>query len=210
MRKAIVCFLMIVVLFSLVACDALQPLIPEETGEETVTGQLDIFRSDLKLTQDQVMSQIKAEYLLENGGYKDDDRVVVMITLENEALIDTYNKMYANTNSSVGEYAKTPEGLQQAKGIAESQEKLIDNLQSKGLIESVEHVYSTIINAVAVTIRYGDMEKIQNMSSVKDVTERGAIRRISLFVSASFTPNFTVSVLSSEVITPKPDFIKES
>ena len=32
MRKAIVCFLMIVVLFSLVACDALQPLIPEETG----------------------------------------------------------------------------------------------------------------------------------------------------------------------------------
>ena len=169
MRKAIVCFLMIVVLFSLVACDALQPLIPEETGEETVTGQLDIFRSDLKLTQDQVMSQIKAEYLLENGGYKDDDRVVVMITLENEALIDTYNKMYANTNSSVGEYAKTPEGLQQAKGIAESQEKLIDNLQSKGLIESVEHVYSTIINAVAVTIRYGDMEKIQNMSSVKDV-----------------------------------------
>ena len=53
--------------------------------------KLQILKTDLKLTQEQVMSRIKAQYLIENNGYKDSDEVIVMIKLNNESLIDTYN-----------------------------------------------------------------------------------------------------------------------
>lgn len=67
MRKAIICILMIVVLCSLAACQTLQPVIPDVSEQQKVTGELQLLRSDLKLTQEQVMSQIKAEYLLETA-----------------------------------------------------------------------------------------------------------------------------------------------
>ena len=108
MRKAIICILMIVVLCSLAACQTLQPVIPDVSEQQKVTGELQLLRSDLKLTQEQVMSQIKAEYLLENGGYDKDDDVKVMITLKDDALIDTYGKVYSKLADSVAQYAATP------------------------------------------------------------------------------------------------------
>ena len=108
MRKVLICLLMVAVLLSTVACDALGTTVTPDHSYES--GQLGILRTDAKLTQDQVMSQIKAEYLLENNGYKADDKVVVMLTLKDEALIDTYNRRYSDMGS-VADYAASAEGV---------------------------------------------------------------------------------------------------
>lgn len=169
MRKAIICILMIVVLCSLAACQTLQPVIPDVSEQQKVTGELQLLRSDLKLTQEQVMSQIKAEYLLENGGYDKDDDVKVMITLKDDALIDTYGKVYSKLADSVAQYAATPEGQQQAQTLADKQAALAEKLYSKGLIQSVEHSYVTVMNGFSATVKYGDLEKIEKISGVDDV-----------------------------------------
>ena len=41
------------------------------TGSASSSTALNVIKYGDKLTQDQVMSQIKAQYLIENGGYKD-------------------------------------------------------------------------------------------------------------------------------------------
>ena len=66
---------------------------------------LQIFNSELKLSQEQVMSQIKAEYLLENKGYLPNDELVILVNLNKESLIETYNEKLYQEVSSVGEYA---------------------------------------------------------------------------------------------------------
>ena len=66
MRKAIICILMIVVLCSLAACQTLQPVIPDVSEQQKVTGELQLLRSDLKLTQEQV---IRSSMTLANSEY---------------------------------------------------------------------------------------------------------------------------------------------
>lgn len=167
MRKIIICLLMVIVMFSLVACDALGVVVTPDTSAES--GQLGVLRTDSKLTQDQLMSQIKAEYLIENNGYRADDDVVVMVTLKDEALIDTYNRRYSNEISSVGEYAKTAEGVEQVQKIAEKQDRLLSALKADGLIEDVEYTYTTVINAVAITVKYGNLDRLDDYTLVDDV-----------------------------------------
>ncbi len=166
MRKVLICLLMVAVLLSTVACDALGTTVTPDHSYES--GQLGILRTDAKLTQDQVMSQIKAEYLLENNGYKADDKVVVMLTLKDESLIDTYNRRYSDMGS-VADYASSAEGVKQAQGILEDQNRLATALKADGLIEEVEYSYTTILNAISVTVRYGDLERLENYSLVEDV-----------------------------------------
>ena len=61
------------------------------TGSASSSTALNVIKYGDKLTQDQVMSQIKAQYLIENGGYKDTDEVVVMVAVDGESLIETFN-----------------------------------------------------------------------------------------------------------------------
>lgn len=134
----------------------------------SVSQQLEILKSDAKLTQDQVMSQIKAEYLLENGGYKDSDSVVAIVSLSEDALIDTYaNK--ANTQKTLAEYAGGSKANAQLRKISATQEEVLGELQRKGLIDSVDHTYSTIMNGFSVTTTYGELAEIEKISGVESV-----------------------------------------
>ena len=58
----------------------------------------------------------KAEYLIENNGYKDDDVITAIVKLPGNALIDTF--LAGSKYGSVAEYAASPEGQAQAAKIA--------------------------------------------------------------------------------------------
>ena len=165
-NKLVMTFIFLIGLVTLCACSNV------ETNNSNISDinnpqKLNIFKSDLKLTQDQVLSQIKAEHLLENKGYLDDDELVVLVTLDTEALIDVYNNNYAESVNTVSEFAKTEMGKKQAKLINQEQTVLIDLLQEKNLIKRVEYQYSTIINAVAVKTTYANFLEINKMKEVK-------------------------------------------
>ncbi len=145
---------------------------PSKT-ETTTTGGLDgtstalnILKYGDKLTQDQVMSRIKAQYLLENGGYKDTDEVVVLISVDGESLIETFNEG-GTTAKTVSEYAETFSGAVQTAENLKRQNEVVSTLVRQGLITGVEYNYTTVLNAVAVNTVYGNLEAIENTAGVK-------------------------------------------
>ncbi|MBQ8323254.1 MAG: leucine-rich repeat protein [Clostridia bacterium] len=141
-----------------------------DTGKSGSTSQqLEILKTDAKLTQEQMTSRIKAEYLKENDGYQDSDPIVAVVTLPDDALIDTYINEYTGTAKTLSDYAKVAAGAAQAKRIASAQESLIGTLKSKGLIDSVERSYSTILNGFSVNTTYGDLQAIEKTAGVDAV-----------------------------------------
>ena len=135
-------------------------------GSSNATQELEIFRTDFLVDQEQRLSKIKAEHLMKNNGYLDSDEIVILINLKNEPLIDTYNNYYSSKVKSVSEYASTDAGVRQLKAIKAEQNALINELNAQNLILSVENTYNTITNAVAVKIKYGNLKNINSLKSV--------------------------------------------
>ena len=147
-----------------------------ETGVGSST-ELNVVKYGGKLTQDQVMSQIKAKYLIENGGYKDTDEVVVLVSVDGDSLIETFND--GNTGAkSVSEYAETFAGAYQSASNLSKQNSVVSALKNRGLISGVEYNYTTVLNAVAVNTVYGNLKAIENTAGVKSAALSDTYNRV--------------------------------
>ncbi len=140
-----------------------------DTKIENLQIQLLQSDGDVSYVQEQLMSQIKAEYLLENNGYKADDEVVAIVTLKSNALLDNYNKGLYTDFDTVADYASSKVGGQALARINQEQSNLVSALRAKGLIQNVVCNYTTITNGVAVTTKYGNLLDIQKVSGVSGV-----------------------------------------
>lgn len=170
MKKKIMFFLVLVIaILTCTSCKKQTPSVNNSSSnEEDVSNQIQLLRTDLKLTQEQMLSRIKAEHIKENKGYLDSDEIIILITLPDDALIDIYNESSAHYLKSVSDYATTSKGKKQSQLILAKQNALIDELNEKGLITSVEYQYTTIMNAIAVKTTYGNFKKISNLASVSE------------------------------------------
>lgn len=177
MKKSFTVFISIVLVLvmtlSMTACQ-IPPITDggntENNGSSTVDdNKLQILKTDTTLTQDQVLSQIKADKIKTNNGYKNSDEITVMISLNGESLIDAYNNRAYLSNQSVVEYASTTKGNNQLKSLKDNQDRVISQLKAKKLIGEVNYTYSTIFNGFSTTVKYGDISKIENNSAVKSV-----------------------------------------
>ena len=75
-RKLITLFTFLVCVFTCWSCTTTKNL------ESTQNQELEIFRTDFKLSQEQKLSQIKAEHIKENKGYIDSDEIVILVNLK--------------------------------------------------------------------------------------------------------------------------------
>lgn len=162
--------------FSFAACtdsdkssDNKQNNINSNIRDEVSSGEIELIKQDGKLTQDQVLSRIKAERLIENNGYRDDDEITVMIKLEDKSLVESFNAGANATFKSVAEYAASSAGIIETRVIDSKQNTLISELNAKRLINSVEHRYNTVTNAVAVKTQYGNLGNIKEIAGVDNV-----------------------------------------
>lgn len=154
--------------FTLAACDTSAST---ESGVVTESNlqRLQILNTDLKLTQEQMLSQIKATNLKKNNGYLDSDEIVLMITIAEKSLLDEYNDEYSAEFSSVADFAKSDVGMAKQSVIAAQQSNLITALKNSGLINEVKCNYNTVLNGFAVTTTYGCLSMIENFDGVDDV-----------------------------------------
>ena len=104
-NKILNALILLICLFIFCSCSVVK-----EKTEIDDSQQLQIFKTDLQLTQEQKLSQIKAQHLLENKGYLDNDELVVLVNLKKEALIDSYNEKYSSSIDSVSEFALSKKG----------------------------------------------------------------------------------------------------
>ena len=167
MKKLLIMILFSVVIFSCISCN--KESIKESQVSDSSKQQLQIFKTDFKLSQDQVLSQIKAERLINNNGYLDSDEVVVMVVLNDNALIDIYNDKYFNEADSVAEFSNLKQGQKAIKDITEDQKQLIRYLEENDLIEEVVYQYNTIMNAVAVKTTYKNFLEIEKIAEIDQV-----------------------------------------
>lgn len=133
------------------------------------SGKLELIKQDGEFTQEQLLSRIKAERLIENGGYRDSDEITAIVTLPSNSLVETFNEGAYESYNSVAQYASSSAGKVEAQAIVKKQNGLISELKSKGLIYSVEHNYKTVANAIAVTMPYGNMEAVKAVAGVESV-----------------------------------------
>lgn len=163
MKRVFLLSLIFAIMFAIVGCGS------TNSNDNKASDELQIFNTDLKLTQEQMLSKIKADKIKENGGYADNDEIIVMLSLEKEALIDTYLEQFSNQYNDVSSYAESPTGQSQISKIEREQGELINQLNNSNLILSVEHCYQTIINAIAVKIKYKNFKKISQLNTVSNV-----------------------------------------
>ena len=155
-----------ILVFTLFGCDS-----NKKTNDTTIVDsnpqKLQILDTNSKLTQDQMLSQIKAEYLIENNGYKDDDVITVILSLEDDSVINKYNKMLNNNYKTVSDFIKSDEGRSYADKLNIQQENLIKKLKKDNLIENVLYKYTTVTNGIAVEMMYTNLSKVEGYSAVK-------------------------------------------
>ncbi len=131
--------------------------------------ELTLFNREFEQTQEQATSRIKAEYLKKNGGYRANDKVVAIISLDGDAVIDEYfQDADASENMTVAEYAATY-GKSRAALLGARQRSLISVLEDRELIHGVNNKYTTVMNAVSVEVDYGNIEKIEALDGVESV-----------------------------------------
>lgn len=175
MIKKIVAVVMTAMMaFSFVGCDNENKSSEKDDNKNNIeneldSGKIELLKQDTKLSQEQMLSRIKAKKLIENQGYTDDDEVTIMVTLPSASLVDSFNDGANVSYKTVAEYASSSAGKVEAQSIEIKQKRLITELNSRGLISSVEHRYTTVTNAIAVTAPYGNIEKIKSLSQVEDV-----------------------------------------
>ena len=92
MRKSVVAIIMALAM-ALCFCAGCAAL-PQNTGNTIGSGEgdsqeLSLLKSDAKISQEDMLSRIKADYLIKNGGYADGDLVTAVIELDSASLSDT-------------------------------------------------------------------------------------------------------------------------
>ncbi len=137
-NKILIVLTFVLVLFTVISCQKNNSL-GTENNPNSNPQQLQILKTDLKLTQEQVLSQIKADHIKENGGYLDSDEIVAIITLPDESLIETYNKENSSLVDTVSSFVLSEMGTKQTQQLMKQQEKLIRELYANQLIDSVEY-----------------------------------------------------------------------
>lgn len=186
-KKILAILLLLVVVLGFSSCG--KKSVVDEINKEYEKNQLQILKSDLKLTQEQVMSQIKAENIKKNNGYLDNDVITVLITLSENPLIDLYNSSLSSL--SLSDFVASTKGQKALNKINAKQNNLIDELKRLDLIDSVEYQYSTIINAIAVKTTYGNFKKINKLDSVEDTILSDTFNRPKNANNATDTSSIT-------------------
>ncbi len=139
---------------------------PNENEVVDESGLLNIIKSDIKLSQEQVMSQIKAEYLIANNGYQPDDEIVLILNLSEESLLQLYNEDAHKRYKTVQEYMNSDEGKYAKARIEGEQNSVLAYLEQKDYVKDVVCSYSAVTNGIAIKTAYKNLAELENLSCI--------------------------------------------
>ena len=131
---------------------------------EDVTGKIDLSA---------IKTQNLSTSVLENAGFKTKSlgTQTVIVTLDTDCVIDSMPD-----GVSASEYLDGYDGGRTLKKIKQSQTNFLNNLSAMGIDYKVQYTYSTVTNAVAVSVDTAYISEIKSIPSVEAafVSERYA------------------------------------
>lgn len=124
--------------------------------------------TDGSLDEASRQSMIKAEYLVKNNGYSDNDDVGIIVKLSTPSMMD-YFQSYGNSYDTVSEFYNSPKGILRRTGIEEEQTKVINQLKALELIGNISQTYTTVLNGFACHTTYGKFRELEESGLVEEV-----------------------------------------
>lgn len=101
----------------------------------------------------------------ESSFYSDDDRVRIVVELEEDPLLDAD---LMSSYASLSDYLEGDEAQSAEKELEKSHKAVINEIEMSLDDAEVEYEYSAVLNGLAVEADYGDLEDIQSLPGVKD------------------------------------------
>lgn len=130
-------------------------------GVKNVTGMTDI---DVYQFADKYLSGIASDEVIFDADTKVD--VIIELGSEKESLLALSRRASAE---SIAKYIASAEGAKSAESLAEKQLVFKQAVEKLGIEISYKYSYSTIVNGLAATVRFGDIEKLMALNCVYDV-----------------------------------------
>lgn len=142
----------------------------DSNKEETTNDPqaLRVSLTDGSLDEASRQSMIKAQYLVKNNGYDDNDDVGIIVKLSAPSMMD-YFASYGNTYDSVSEFYNSPKGVLRRTNIEQEQSKIINQLKALELIGNISQTYTTVLNGFACHTTYGNFKELENSGLVEEV-----------------------------------------
>ena len=148
-----------------------QPVMAENAAEENGT-QIEAVEVDeesrvIEATESEETDSVRPET------YADDELVTVIVELSDAPVLDYYgvSTYAADADSDAGEAVSDFLTSDAADAIAEEitaqQDEMIQEISSEADVKEVVDQCASVTNAVAITVPYGDLAKIQKMDGVR-------------------------------------------
>ena len=148
-----------------------QPVMAENAAEENGT-QIEAVEVDeesrvIEATESEETDSVRPET------YADDELVTVIVELSDAPVLDYYgvSTYAADADSDAGEAVSDFLTSDAADAIAEEitaqQDEMIQEISSEADVKEVVDQWASVTNAVAITVPYGDLAKIQKMDGVR-------------------------------------------
>ena len=130
---------------------------------DTVEGErikLNIEQSDLIASFTNNEKYLNKDLFKELNILDDEDLVNIIITLNDKGLMDSYGQNNYGF-LTIGEFADSRYANSEIKTMAKDQEEVINELISKGYIESANHSYTTLFNGFSAKTTYGKLKELE-------------------------------------------------
>ncbi len=139
------------------------------TDSKDEVQHLNISQADLIAEITDNEKYLNPDLLYDVKGLEDNDKIGVIVTLDSSGVADNYFES-SKEYQSVGDYALSSLGIEEAKSMEKDQAALADFLAKKGLIESVKHSYTTLFNGFSAQTTYGQYKELCKLGLAERVS----------------------------------------
>lgn len=112
-------------------------------------------------------SYVDTENFAQNNPIKAEDEVEVIILLDNDSIVKRFNEQ--SEYDSVVEYLSSANGSVAVEKMLDAQDKVLAKVEEKGIELGFMYNYTTLLNGIAATVKYGDISVLEATDGIDSV-----------------------------------------
>ena len=157
--------ILLIITVALVLLGAMCACTPKEQAQES--GSIALNFKESELTASKFMEDIE-QNVDTSVTYSDNDIIEAFIVVDDRSVAASYLESGESVEFST--WAAGASGRKLHNALISSQEAALQQLRERGIDYSVSYNYTTLLNAVAVKVRFGDLDVLDNLNNIIGVS----------------------------------------
>lgn len=157
--------ILLIITVALVLLGAMCACTPKEQAQES--GSIALNFKESELTASKFMEDIE-QNVDTSVTYSDNDIIEAFIVVDDRSVAASYLESGESVEFST--WAAGASGRKLHNALISSQEAALQQLSERGINYSVSYNYTTLLNAVAVKVRFGDLNVLDNLNNIIGVS----------------------------------------